>query len=45
VEAEVILPDGTGEYFINEVRSVAGEGESLINPVKSGKYHIEYQVV
>lgn len=44
-EAEVILPPGTAEYFIDEFRGVFVEGMASHIPVKSGKYHIAYPVI
>ena len=44
-EAEVALPAGTREYFINQVRSVPDGASPGSIFVKSGKYRVEYAVL
>lgn len=44
VEAEVAIPAGTTEYFINEVRTLPDGATPGSIPVKSGTYRIQYAV-
>ncbi|HAX97105.1 MAG TPA: alpha-rhamnosidase, partial [Prolixibacteraceae bacterium] len=44
VEAEVAIPAGTTEYFINQVRTLPDGATPGSIPVKSGTYRIQYAV-